>query len=123
MALWKECPQIKIFINGNKLKQRDQFKYKGSLKSNDRCNIIEIASRIGQAKMSLENKKSILTNNHISIHTRKRVLECYIETILIYEGGLRKFPKKLDATGMWFLWKELHFIFYGSFFNDRFCLG
>ena len=27
---------------------------------------------------------SILTSNHISIHTRRRALECYIESILVY---------------------------------------
>ena len=29
----KECPRIKVFINENKLKQRDQFKYLGILNS------------------------------------------------------------------------------------------
>ena len=47
-----ECPQINIFINGNNLKQRDQFKYLGTLLSNDGCNITEIASRIVQTKMN-----------------------------------------------------------------------
>ena len=50
----KECSQIKIFMNGNKLKQRDQFKYLGSLISSDRCNT-EIVSRIAQAKKSSKN--------------------------------------------------------------------
>ena len=41
---------INIFIKGNKIKQRDQFKYLGTLRSKDRCDITEIASRIAQAK-------------------------------------------------------------------------
>ena len=27
----KECPRIKVFINGNKLELRDQYKYLGTL--------------------------------------------------------------------------------------------
>ena len=45
-----ECPQINIFINWNKFKQRDQFKYLGSLIPSDGRNNMEIASRIAQAK-------------------------------------------------------------------------
>ena len=32
-----ECSQINIFINGNKLKQRDQFRYLGTSISRDEC--------------------------------------------------------------------------------------
>ena len=45
-----ESPEINIFINGNKLKQRHQFKYLGTLISSNGCNKNEIASRITQAK-------------------------------------------------------------------------
>ena len=45
-----EYPHINIFINGNRLKQRDQFKCLGSLISSDRRNDTEIKSRIAQAK-------------------------------------------------------------------------
>ena len=43
-----ECPQINIFIDGNQPKQRDQFKYLGTLISSDGHNNTEIASRIAQ---------------------------------------------------------------------------
>ena len=42
--------QIDIFINRNKFKQRNQFKYFATLISNDGCNSTEIASRIAKAK-------------------------------------------------------------------------
>ena len=38
----KECPQNNIFVNGNQLRQRDQFKYSGSLISSYGCNDTEI---------------------------------------------------------------------------------
>ena len=51
--------QINIFINGNKLKQRDQFKYLGALISSDGCNNTEIDLRIAQTKKKFpENKIS-----------------------------------------------------------------
>ena len=34
--------------------------------------------------MTFQKMKTVLTNSHISIHTRKRTLECYIEPILMY---------------------------------------
>ena len=43
-----ERPQINIFINGNKLKHRDQFKYFGTMESRDARNNTDIARRIAQ---------------------------------------------------------------------------
>ncbi|GFS15739.1 endonuclease-reverse transcriptase [Elysia marginata] len=51
--------------------------------------------------------KNILTNPHISIKTRKRVLECYIEPILMYGCETWIISKqaqgRLEATEMRFL--------------------
>ena len=78
----EEPPLINITINSIKLKQRDHFKYLGALVSSDGRNT-EISARIVQAKMTFQKMKIVLTNSHISIHTRKRTLECYIEPILM----------------------------------------
>ena len=80
----EEPPLINITINGIKLKQRDHFKYLGALVSGDGRNNTEISARIAQAKMVFQKMKTVLTNSHISIQTRKRTLECYIEPILMY---------------------------------------
>ena len=53
---------VNIFINQNKLKQKDQFKYLYALILNNGRNNIEIASRITQAKMNFQSMKSALTN-------------------------------------------------------------
>ena len=106
-----ECPQIKIFIDGKKLKQRDQLKYLGTLISNDGCNNTEITSRITQAKKNFQRMKSILTNDHISIQIRRRALECNIEPILMYgcdaKTTSKQVQKKLEATEMRFLQRML----------------
>ncbi|GFO46739.1 GPI ethanolamine phosphate transferase 1-like [Plakobranchus ocellatus] len=51
--------------------------------------------------------KTILTNKHISIETRKRALQCYIEPVLMYGCEAwtisKQIQNKLEATEMWFL--------------------
>ncbi|GFR82676.1 RNA-directed DNA polymerase from mobile element jockey-like [Elysia marginata] len=67
-------PNIKIYINDTKLKQRDQFKYLRALISSDGRDTTEISSRIAQSKTMFKRMKNILTYPHMSIKTRKRVL-------------------------------------------------
>ena len=40
----------------------------------------------------------MLTNDHISIHTRRRALECYIEPILIYGCAVWTFSKETGGN-------------------------
>ncbi|GFS23991.1 endonuclease-reverse transcriptase [Elysia marginata] len=77
----QEPPKSDIFINDAKLKQRDKFKYLGTIITSDGRNNNEIAARIAQAKTNFQKIRAVLTNKHISIQTRKRVLQCYIEPI------------------------------------------
>ena len=57
--------------------------------------------------MMFHKMKTVLTNSHISIQTRKRTLECYIEPILMYGCEAwtisKQAQKKLEAVEMWFL--------------------
>ena len=80
----EDSPLINITINSIKLKQRDHFKYLGASVSSDGRKNTKISARIAQAKMIFQKMKTVLTNSHISIQTRKRTLECYIEPILMY---------------------------------------
>ena len=49
--------------------------------------------------------------SHISVQTKRRALECYIEPILMYGCEaltiLKQIKKKLKATEMWFLQRML----------------
>ena len=107
----QENPKCDIFVSGIKLKQRDQFKYLGTFISSDGRNSIEISSRIAQAKSNFLRMKTILTNKNISIETRKRVLQCYIEPILMYGCEAwtisKQTQRKLEAVEMWFLRRML----------------
>ncbi|GFN96562.1 endonuclease-reverse transcriptase [Plakobranchus ocellatus] len=80
----QELPKCDIFINEVKFKQTEKFKYLGTTISNDGKTNREISARTAQAKINFQKMKTILTNKHISIETRKRALQCYIEPVLMY---------------------------------------
>ncbi|GFS00757.1 endonuclease-reverse transcriptase [Elysia marginata] len=111
----QEPPKCDIFINDAKLQQQDKFKYLGTIITSDGRNNNEIAARIAQAKTNFQKMRAVLTNKHISIQTRKRVLQCYIhvhvEPILLYGCEAwtisKQIEAKLEATEMWFLRRML----------------
>ncbi|GFO13084.1 RNA-directed DNA polymerase from mobile element jockey [Plakobranchus ocellatus] len=67
--------------------------------------------------------KTILTNKHISIETRKRALQCYIEPVLMYGCEAWRISKqiqnKLEATEMWFLRRMLRIPWTAKKTNER----
>ena len=86
-----------------------ELKYLGTFKSSDGRNRTEIASKI-----ALANKRSTLKNNHMSIHTRRRALECYVERTLMYGCEAWKISKQVhkkpEGTEMWFLRRMLRIL-------------
>ena len=90
--------------------------------SSDGRNNTEISARIAQAKMTFQKMKTVLTNSHISIHTRKRTLECYIEPILMYGCEAwtisKQAQKKLEAVEMWFLRRMMKISWMAKKSND-----
>ncbi|GFO49889.1 RNA-directed DNA polymerase from mobile element jockey [Plakobranchus ocellatus] len=107
----QESPKCDIFINKVKLKQTEKFKYLGTIISSDGKTNREISARTAQAKINFQKMKTILTNKHISIETRKRALPCYIEPVLMYGCEAwtisKQIQNKLEATEMWFLRRML----------------
>ncbi|GFO46645.1 RNA-directed DNA polymerase from mobile element jockey [Plakobranchus ocellatus] len=107
----QESPKCDIFINEVKLKQTEKFKYLGTIISNDSKTKRETSARTAQAKINFQKMKTILTNKHISIETRKRALQCYIEPVLMYGCEAwtisKQIQNKLEATDTWFLRRML----------------
>ena len=66
---------------------------------------------MAQAKASFKNITSILTNTRLSLGVRKRVLQCYIEPILLYGCESWSMTKQtvtsIEAMAMWFLIRML----------------
>ncbi|GFO17488.1 hypothetical protein PoB_004399300 [Plakobranchus ocellatus] len=67
--------------------------------------------------------KTILTNKHISIETRKRALQCYIEPVLMYGCEAwtisKQIKDKLEATEIWFLRRILRIPWTAKKTNER----
>ena len=78
--------------------------------SDGRC-INEIKSRMAQAKAYFHNMKNMLTNKRLSLGVRKRVMQCYIEPILLYGCESWSMTKQtstsIEAMEMWYLRRML----------------
>ncbi|GFO27916.1 retrovirus-related pol polyprotein line-1 [Plakobranchus ocellatus] len=95
--------------SGKQTLTKNQTSSKSS--QNDGRNKVEISSRIAQAKRSFQKMKAVLTNQCISIQSRQRALQCYIEPILMYGCEAwtisKQTQKNLEATEMWFIRRML----------------
>ncbi|KAK3705052.1 hypothetical protein RRG08_059702 [Elysia crispata] len=100
-------PKCEIKIKENTIKQANSFKYLGTQITSDVRNHQEIKSRIAQAKASFQQMKSIMTNIKMSIVVRKRILEAFIEPVLLYGCEAwtinERMKRSLETTEMWFL--------------------
>ena len=99
-------PRCNITINNETLKQVEQFKYLGSILTQDsRCNQ-EIKTRIAIAKQAFSKMKNFLTNLHISLHSRIRAMKTFIWSTLTYGCETwtisKESKKKIEAAEMWF---------------------
>ena len=94
-------------MEGIFLKQVPSFKYLGTIITSDgRCNT-EIRSRIGQAKSVFNQMKNFLCNKHVSLQTRKRVVQTYVKSVMCYGCEVwtinKRIQSQLEAAEMWFL--------------------
>jgi hypothetical protein len=97
----------RIKVKGTFLKQVTSLKYLGTIITSDgRCNT-EIRSRIGQAKSVFNQMKHFLWNKHVSLQTRKRVVQTYLKLVMCYGCEVwtinKRIQSQLEAAEMWFL--------------------
>ena len=80
----KHPPKIKVRLNGEMLKQLNQYKYLGSTMTSDAKSIVDIACRITAAKKVFTEMQAVLTNLKVPFELKYRILKCYIAPILLY---------------------------------------
>ena len=86
--------RITIKIDGAELEQVKEYKYLGTIITEDcRCND-EVRRRIGQAKNEFWNCKEFLRRD-INLKLKLRLLSCYIKSILSYGSEAWTFSKKI----------------------------
>ena len=104
-------PDCKIEVDGKILKQVKKFKYLGTFVTSDGRSDTEIKCRIGQSKKAFNNMKNIFKDRNISMELKLRLLQCYIEPILLYGSEAwtitKEMYKRIEATEMWFIRRML----------------
>ena len=102
--------QTQLKINDEVVENVDHFCYLGSEINNDaRCDR-EVRSRIAQAKTQFVKLRRFLSNSKIGVPTRKRMITCYVWSVLLYgveAWTLNKgLEKRLEAFEMW-CWRRM----------------
>jgi hypothetical protein len=66
-----------------------------------------IRNRIGQAKSVFNKMKNFLCNKHVSLQTRKHVVQTYVKSVMCYGCEVwtinKRIQSQLEAAEMWFL--------------------
>ena len=100
-----EKPKILTTIDDTDIEQVTHFTYLGQEMTEDgRCES-EIKRRISIAKSTFSKMNKILTSRYIALDTRKRILQCYIWSTLLYGAETwtvgENMLKRLSAFEMW----------------------
>ena len=99
-----------IHVNQHQIKQVDEFEYLGSILTDDAKCKREIVRRIGIAKTAFRRMTRIVTNRHLRIATRVKVIKTYIWSTLLYGCEswtlTQESRKRLEAMEMW-CWRRM----------------
>ena len=70
----------------------------------------EVKRRVCEAKKSFQKMRSLITNSHISINTRRRIVKTYIWSMLLYGSEAwtlnKQMEKRIEVFEMW-CWRRL----------------
>lgn len=106
----KENHKVDIKLEGDILEQVGSFCYLGSTVTEDNKCTTDIKRRIALAKQAFQNKRNLLTDNHISLEIRKKFAKIFVWSVLTYgceAWTLGKAEKKrLEAMEMW-IWRRM----------------
>ena len=107
----KDSPSSELYLEGTLIKQVQTFLYLGSVITKSGKWDPEIKRRIALAKDAFQRLEHILRNRKISMETKKRVLACYVISMLPYGCECwtisAQMVVRLKAAEMWFLRRML----------------
>jgi uncharacterized membrane protein len=105
----KKVDKMKIEIDGQLVEQVSQFKYLGSVISEDGYCKTDIKSRIAQGKCAFMEKKGLLTGN-LRVELKIRMIKCLIWTVATYAAECWTMTstdrKRIEAFEMW-TWRRM----------------
>ena len=100
-----------IVVNDQRLKQVQNFKYLGSIISEDGRSDSDINARIAIAKTAFNKVKPLMTNRSIPISLRRRFLKSYVWSTMLYGCEAwnisNAMQRKIEAAEMWFFRRTL----------------
>ena len=87
-----------------------RYRYLGSLITDDWRSILEIKGRIAMAKDAFNRKKNLLCSTGLNLQLRKRLVKCYVWSVLMYGSEAWTMGKRerdrIEAFEMW-VWRRM----------------
>ena len=109
MRVSRSNESLQIKVNNKELKEVDHCKYLGSVLTRDGYCTREIKIRIIIAKEAFNRKMALLTSK-LNIELKKKLVRCYVWSIVLYGSGtwtLRKLKQKyLESLEIWY-WRRM----------------
>jgi len=109
MKISRQPSPITIKIDQKQLENVECFKYLGSMLTEDGRCTCEIKFRIAMAKATFNKKKNLFTSK-LDFNLRKRLVRCYVWSIVLYGAEtwtLRSTDQKhLESFKMW-CWRRM----------------
>jgi hypothetical protein len=104
MGISRQPSPLTIMIDQTQMENVECFKYLGSVLTNDGRCTCEIKSRIAMTKAAFNKKKTLLTST-LDLNLRKKLVKCYIWSMVFYDAEtwmLRAADQKhLEDFEMW----------------------
>jgi len=83
MRISRQQFPVKIIIDQKQLENVESFKYLGSILTNDGRCTYEITCRIATAKAAFNKKRTLFTST-LDLELRKKLVKCYVWSIVFY---------------------------------------
>ena len=99
---------MKIYVDGQQVEQVSQFRYLGSLISEDGYCTKEIRSRIEMANKVFMEKKKLFTGK-MNLELKKRIMKCLVWSAALYAAEtwtLTQTDRRSEAFEMW-IWRRM----------------
>lgn len=96
---------VQIKIGTQEIENVNKFRYLGVLINNDGRDFKETKPQIGMTKNAFSNLSQMVGDRTISLDLRKKVMECYVWSVMKYSCETwtmsSKCEKKISAFEMW----------------------
>lgn len=101
----KQVKPVTLTINGQNVEQVRSFVYLGTRVTDDGRTERELRRRIGRSKSQFMNMRELLSNSHLNLDIRLRMMECYVWSVFRYGSEMwtmrKDDKKKIHAFEQW----------------------